>query len=660
MKAPKFRPYQNDAIAGARKAFIGDKAAGIDPARAVIVTMPTGTGKSLIFLAIAMGVVERGRTALLLVEGVKLVQQAAAHLRAAGLTVGIEMAEETAVPESRLSKPQRELFAKLPLDGEGLLVKGPAVLSAGILCDLGLARRLRPAQAGAGGWYQRIEPVRPQVVVASVDSMINRLDHYPVDSFRMIIYDEAHHILAPTSLAIIRHFGISVPLNEPKDIADLKKSEWKGDTLLLGLTATPDRGDKRDLMRVFQVVGYEYDIRSAIQDGWLVPIRQEFCHLEGLDLRQVRKSAGDLDARQLCELLEPLMVPICESIKQVSAGRPTLCYSPLCNLANSTTAQLRLIAPDKQIHTITGETEDAQREAWFAGLDKGEVWALSSVGTLTEGVDLPRAAVAAMLRLTMSRLLYAQILGRVLRPAPEIAHALNDCATAEERRAMIAASSKPTATILDFAGNSGKHKLVRAIDILADDEDPAKKMAEIIMEKGEVDPFEALERARAELAVMLEKARGKDIQRILVSPFDLLDVPATKDAWGRPATDRQIASLLEAGVIDYRKSFPKLDPREREAAELRAREEAIAKLRKLFDMTSASIVLAERSRRIDEDMANPKQLRVLIKAGIPAGCARAMGFKTASAAIDQLSAMAWKATPMWIERWSAARMEAAA
>ena len=623
-------------------------------------TATHNSGKSVVFKAIAEGVAGRGRRVLLLVEGVKLVHQAAKHLREAGLTVGIEMAEFTAVPEFDLSKPQRELLALLTADEPGYFVKGPAVLSASILCERGMARKVKAADMGAGGWYVRVHAEPPQVVVASVDSLVNRLDRYEPDAFRVIIYDEAHHLLSPTSLQIIEHFGISVPKNNPKDPADLVKSPWNGDALLMGLTATPDRGDKRDLMQVFQAVGYEYDIRTAIDDGWLVPIRQEFCHLEGLDLSKVRKTAGDLDARQLCELLEPLMVPICESIKQVSAGRPTLCYSPLCNLAESATQRLRLIEPDRQIHTITGETEGEQREEWFRGLDRGEVWALSSVGTLTEGVDLPRAAVAVMLRLTMSRLLYAQILGRVLRPAPEIAHALNDCATAEERRAMIAASSKPFATILDFAGNSKKHKLVRAIDILTDEDDPAKQMAEILMEKGETDPIAALEAARKELADMLEKARGKDIQRILVSPFDLLDVPKKADAWGRPATDRQINALLEAGVIDYRKSFPKLDPRDREEAAARSREEALAKLRKMFDMTSACQILSERSRRIEENMASPKQLRMLIKAGIPAGCARAMLFKTASAALDQLAAMQWKATPPWIERWSAARMEVAA
>mgnify|MGYP003450987206 FL=1 len=617
-------------------------------------TVTHNSGKSVIFKAVALGVVERGRRVLLIVEGVKLVTQAAKHFREAGLRVGIEMAEETALPWSGLSKPQKALLESLPREGEldadgvhGLFVKGAKVLSAAILCERGLARKVREAERSAGGWYVRLEPDLPQVVVASIDSIINRLDQYPTDFFRMIICDECHHSLAPTYLETFKYFGVSVPLNDPKDIADLKKSPWVGDVLLFGLTATPDRGDKRDLMRLFEVVGYEYDILSAINDGWLVPIRQEFCHLDGLDLSKVRKSAGDLDATQLCELLEPLMVKICDSVVAVAAGRPTLCYSPLCSLAETATRQLRIAAPDKQIHTIVGETEDDQREAWFAGIDRGEVWALSSVGTLTEGVDLPRAAVAAMLRLTMSRLLYAQILGRVLRPAPEIANALNDLETPEERKALIAASSKPTATILDFAGNSGKHKLVRAVDILADPDDPALNLAEREMEKGERDPIAALEKAQAELAKMLERARNSDVQRILVNPFDLLDVPQKKDEWGRAATDKQIAYLLESGVIDYRKNDPA------------ARAAAIEKLKKMFDMTSASAVIAERNRRIEADMCNPKQMRMLIKAGLPAKNVRAMPFKVASAALDQLAANAWKSTPAWIERWSDVRREAA-
>lgn len=651
----KLRPYQIEAINGARRAFVGDPKTNTPPARAVIVTMPTGSGKSVVFKAIAAGVAAKGRRVLLLVEGVKLVHQAAKHLRAAGLTVGIEMAEETACPEHGLNETQRAILARLPDSGDGEFIKGPAVLSASILEGRGLARKVKQAQESAGGWYIRTRPELPQIVVASVDTMINRVGLYPPDSFRMVIVDEAHHAIAPSYLSVFEHFGISVPKNDPKNDADLKKSEWRGDVLLFGLTATPDRGDKRDLMRLFDVVGFEYDIRSAIKDGWLVPIRQEFCHLDGLDLKKVRKNAGDLDARQLCELLEPLMVPICDAIVKTSAGRPTLCYSPLVNLAESATLRLKTVAADRVTATITGATEDQGckhcdalakddwcRECLFAGLDRGEVWALSSVGTLTEGVDLPRAAVAAMLRLTMSRLLYAQILGRVLRPAPEIAEALNDCATAEERRAMITASSKPFATILDFAGNSCKHKLVRAIDILADPDDPALNMAEAAMERGEIDPMAALERAQAELAKMLEQVRGKEIQKLLVSPFDLLDVPKKTDSWGRPATDGQIRALLNAGVVQHRQDDP------------RSVEEAIAKLRKMFDMTSASVMLEERSRRIDEGRASPAQVRTMVKFGMPPKVARALSFESASEAIDQIKALNWTATPAWIERFTEA------
>lgn len=636
----KLRPYQDAAIKGARKAFMGDPKTDTPAVRAVIDTLPTGTGKSLVFLAVAGGVASKGRRVLLLVEGVKLVKQAAAHFRRAGYTVGIEMAEETAIPEHGLTEAQKTILARLPFEGEGEFIKGPAVLSASILCDHGLARKVRPAQHGAGGWYIRLRPELPQIIVASVDTMINRLDLYTPDTFRMVITDECHHAISPIYLQVFEHFGISVPKNEPKDIKDLVKSPWRYDTLLFGLTATPDRGDKRDLMRLFEAVGFEYDIRSAINDGWLVPIKQEFCHLEGLDLRKVRKTAGDLDARQLCELLEPLMVPICDAIVKTAGDMPTLVYSPLVNLAESATMRLRQIAPNKSIATITGETPDDVREDLFRGLDRGDVWALSSVGTLTEGVDLPRARVAVMLRLTMSRLLYAQILGRVLRPAPEIAEALNDCATAEERKALIAASSKPYAIILDFAGNACKHKLVRAIDILADPDDPGLSMAENLIEREGIDPLEALARAHAELAKMLAAAKGKEIQRMLIDPFDLLDVEHKTDSWGRPATDNQIRSLLNAGVVQHKPD----DPESVKAA--------IAQLRKMFDMTSASVMLAERGRRIEAGLASPAQVRTLVKFGMPVVVARKLSFEDASAAIDDVKELGWQATPAWIRRYT--------
>lgn len=464
-----------------------------------------------------------------------------------------------------------------------------------------------------------------------------------------ILVHNCHHILAEQYLQILEHFGVSVPQK------DGTKSPWEGPVKVIGLTATPDRGDHGDIMQVFEEVGYKYSILEAIEDGWLVPVEQELCHLEGLDLSKVRKVAGDLNARQLEDQLRPLMVKICSEVIKVSAGRPTLIYNPLKTMATATTGQLRTMVDDGQrIETIVAETTDwgsredgtfvGSREDLFKAMGRGEVWALSSVGTLTEGVDIPCATIGVMLRLTTSRPLYAQIMGRILRPAEEIAMALNDCADAAERRALIAASSKPKATMLDFAGNAGKHKLIHVIDVLGEGEDDKLiNLARGKMERGEADPFAAMSYAREELAKMIAAAKGHEVERVLVDPFALFDVPNKKDTFARPATEAQLEALLNCGAIDFK------------ARDADARAKAKEKLRKSFDLVSAMKMLDEARKRFEKGEASMKQVRRLVKSGINPVAARAMSFAHASAAITELEQAGWRPTPVWISKYSAAQ-----
>lgn len=585
----KLRPYQDAAIDGARQK--------LKECRSVVVQMPTGTGKSLVFRRITSGVVERGKRVLLLVQGINLVRQAARHLRSLGVSVGVEMAENKV---------------------------GKHLNSRGLIDDA------------------------PQIVVASRDSLALRLEQYPRDFFKMIIIDECHHVLSEQYIRILEHFGASVPLKHGG------KSPWLYETKVVGLTATPDRGDHGDIMQVFEDVGFKYTILEAIDDGWLVPVEQELCHLPGLDLSKVRRVAGDLSARQLEAELKPLMLKICREIIEVADGRPTLIYNPLKTMAEATSAQLRELAKGRRIETIVAETEEwgsrsegtllTSRDELFAAMGRGEVWALSSVGTLTEGVDIPCATVGAMLRLTTSRPLYAQIMGRILRPAEEIAHELNDCASAAERKAMIATSSKPKATMLDFAGNAGKHKLVHVIDVLTEGEDD--KLVNLargkVEREGMKDPFKALEYARDELARMISEAKGKEIERILVDPFALYDVTKRRDSFGRPATEAQLEALLNFGVIDFRRN---------DAA---SRDRAREKLRKQVDLVGAHLMLDEAKKRIDRGLSSMKQIRKLVQAGIAPAAARGMSFATAKEAMSELEAAEWRATPAWISKYNAA------
>ena len=574
MSEIKLRPYQEAALTGARAALRSG-------AKSVVIQMPTGSGKSVLFSRMIAGVVAKQKRAMLLVQGQNLVRQAARHLSRLGVSVGVEMGDDRV---------------------------GPRIGARGLIDDA------------------------PQIVVASRDSLARRLKHYPRDFFRMIVVDECHHLLSSQYLDILEHFGVAVPRENGKTKA-------VGDTVVLGLTATPDRGDHGDIMTLFDSVGFSYKIIEAIEDGWLVPIQQEMVTLPGLDFSTVRRTAGDLNARDLEAVIRPLLEPICKDIVRVADGRPTLIYNPLVTMADATTLALGKTKGAGRCVTVTAETEE--REALFQAMARGEVWAFSSVGTLTEGVDIPCATIGAMLRPTSSRPLYAQIMGRILRPAEDLAYALNDMGSAAERRAAIAASSKPQAWMLDFAGNSGKHKLISVVDVIGEgEEDKIMSLAKGQSMRGITDPLEAIARAKAELADMLARAAGGEVERILVDPFALFSVKAKTDSFKRPVTEAQIDALLNAGAVEVKINSEK------------SREKAREIVRKRFDLMTASAMLNESSRRMQAREASLRQVRRLVKAGLPVERARTISFQEARAAIDELERQGWKATPGWITRHS--------
>jgi superfamily II DNA or RNA helicase len=73
---------------------------------------------------------------------------------------------------------------------------------------------------------------------------------------------------------------------------------------ILGFTATPDRADKLALGSVFEAVAFDYNIRQAVDDGWLVPIKNNVVSVDGLDFSNVRSTAGDLNKKDLAAVME--------------------------------------------------------------------------------------------------------------------------------------------------------------------------------------------------------------------------------------------------------------------------------------------------------------------------------------------------------------------
>ncbi|MBL8600330.1 MAG: DEAD/DEAH box helicase family protein [Myxococcales bacterium] len=454
----------------------------------------------------------------------------------------------------------------------------------------------------------------PDMVIASVDSLQGaRLASFPWDTFGLVICDEAHHAVASKHRKIFDHFH----------------SSWRA-----GFTATPDRLDKASLGRVFSRASFTYDIKTAIEEGFLSPVRQEVVHVDGLDLSKVRKVSGQLSEKELEELLcaDDTLSGMTGPILERSGDRAGLIFAVTIPHAYALARRLNEQKPGCAL-VVHGELSKTERRAALRAYTEGEVQYLVNVALLTEGVDLPRTEVVAMCRPTLSRSLYTQMIGRGTRLF----------------------EGKPNCLVLDFAGNAGKHRLISVVDVLAPDEE--ERVVELAQRLMVDDPamtlFEALKRARElieaekkaralelaaereakekkirdaeeasrQLRLQLETTRRRDFAPVAygvteVDPFSGLDAilglvvirrPDVEE-WEAP-TDGQIGALMNAGY----------DPGG-------------------LDRKTASQVLDKIFARRDRGLCSLKQARILSRHGLR----HDLSFEDARAALDQLASNRWR------------------
>lgn len=379
-------------------------------------------------------------------------------------------------------------------------------------------------------------------IVGSVQTMVNdkRLEKFRSTPFGLIIIDEAHHAVAASYGKVIQFF---------RDINPGLK--------VAGVTATPDRTDEVALGLVFQSCAYRMGIRDAIDDGWLVPIEQQYIVVEDLDFSGVatNKSGpdkGDMKAADLEAILiqegplHGMVGPMIEKVGQ----RQCLAFTAGVAQAHMTAGILNRHRQGCAV-AIDGETDPQQRKEIVKAYCDGQLQYLLNFGVFVEGFDAPPTSVVAMGRPTKSRALYEQMLGRGTRPLPGVVDGPD---TAELRRAAIAASMKPSLLVLDFVGNS-EHKLVSTVDVLGGKYDAeVRQLAARDMQAGGRDPMAALRKAAARLALLKEEEKRKEIkagvryQNQAVDPFGH-DSPGVAHSNHRGgATDAQIAFLVNLGV----------------------------------------------------------------------------------------------------------------
>ena len=398
---------------------------------------------------------------------------------------------------------------------------------------------------------------KARVVVASVQSLASgrerkRYERFNPEEFGCLIIDEGHHATAPTYQSIIKHFQQNPRLK------------------LVGLTATPDRSDEEALGQVFKSVAFDYEILDAINDGWLVPVEQQMVRAE-VDYSGIRTTAGDLNGADLAKVMEAerALQGVAGATIQIVGNRRTIVFASSVKHAESLCNILNRHKPGIA-EWVCGKTKKEDRRLTLERFLHGNVQIVCNCGVLSEGYDNPWVECIVMGRPTKSRSLYAQMAGRSLRPLPGI---VDRYTTAAGRRMGITLSPKPACLVIDFVGNSGKHKLMTTADILggrvsemaiakanvkASKDGKPVRMAALLESEEERLKKEA-ERRRIEQ----ESRRSKVVANVTyrfsnIDPFNAFDIAPSKNGKpdnGKVLSEQQRQLLAKQGIDSTRYTY---------------------------------------------------------------------------------------------------------
>lgn len=416
---------------------------------------------------------------------------------------------------------------------------------------------------------------RERVVVGSVQSLCkdSRLNRLGAKRFSLIVVDEAHHAAAASYRKILDFFGCAV----------------------LGVTATPDRGDSLALGQVFTRAPYVLDIDDGIDQGWLVPVRGEEIHVREIDLSGIRASSTDLVEAQLDEaMLRAAEGVAVETLRRVE-GRQAVIFSPGVNSSSFTVDRLNHFKP-YSAGFICDRTPKQERRETIAKFRAGQLQFLGNCDIATEGFDVAGVSCIVQASPTLSRAKYAQRTGRGTRPIKGLLDGIAGRDQSAARRAAILASAKPDLLVLDFVGNSGRHSLVGVTDVLGG----RFSEAEIALAKRKhqaspgMDQRMLLQQARRELSELAKRpaarvqseVRGFDPFRVNGAAQEL----HKRTPGFEPPSEKQIAALRMWGFEDH---------------------ELVG-----VSKSKASKMLDEQKARKAAGLASKKQLRVLESYGI--------------------------------------------
>jgi len=230
---------------------------------------------------------------------------------------------------------------------------------------------------------------------------------------------------------------------------------------LLGLSATPSRGDGRSLRKTFSNVGYQVRIGALIAQGLLVPPRPFTIDLGvGDELAGLDATAGDFDMRAADRVLNRAVLTdaVVEHWEEKAADRQTIFFC--ATIDHATAVAEAFCAAGHAAEMISGDMPTRERAAAIARFDRGETRILTNCMVLTEGFDSQPVGCIGILRPMLHKGTFIQAVGRGLRrvdPARYPGIIKTDC------------------VVLDFAGAALRHgSLEQEIDLDADDPEPGQ------------------------------------------------------------------------------------------------------------------------------------------------------------------------------------------
>ncbi len=429
-------------------------------------------------------------------------------------------------------------------------------------------------QTCIGSWFR--------IVVGSVQSMMRekRLDRFPEDFFGTIIIDEAHHCVSDSYQRVLNHFP---------------------GAKILGVTATPDRGDMKNLGNVFESLAYEYTLPRAIKDGYLSPIKAITIPLK-VDLSGVGVQSGDFKLGDLGTALDPYLHGIAEEMKKYCMDKRTVVFLPLVK----TSQKFRDILNENGFRAaeVNGESQD--RAELLQDFEAGKYNVLCNSMLLTEGWDCPSVDCIAVLRPTKVRSLYCQMVGRGTRLAPGKDHLL----------------------LLDFLWHTERHELCHPAHLICENEDVAKKMTENLEAAGCPMDIEEAEKAAVEDVIsQREEALAKQLAEMkkrkgrLVDPLQFEMSIQAEDLSGyvpsfgwemAPPSDKQKQALEKLGILPDQ----------------------------INNAGKAKKILDRLNKRKEEKLTTPRQIRCLEKYGFQH--VGTWQFDHAKKLIDRIAANGWR------------------